>query len=393
MAFFNKKLSNQTLGTSDFQEEAQESVGFQASPNVDPAKDMPVDFGGHTSETTTPKAGDKRAADGSPHADCPLQKVSRTERGELEKTYHKNRRLLTMSQVPRFQEPASIVEQITDDQQAQQAEQAATEELTTEQRCSNDSSSEAATLRFPFFSLPPELRQEIYTYLIPDRIHISLPRSPWHETSYIRPWSPVVLSKEFRHEMRKIAYSNTPITIYLCNDTCINGFKTWCRGLPREISLRHINIDNYVDIDWITDGSVLERSPKVAAYDGLIYHYPSRLPLKFPGSFKFRGDWVILWLVFDLEDYDNDIEGLYSALKEVVRKNTDAGTLVTGLDRNDVRYLANVSYLANRKYHDPRYEKENYMVSSDSEGECEEEPDQDLADQASTPAQDEVASG
>ena len=296
-----------------------------------------------------------------------------------------------MSQVPRFQEPASIVEQITDDQQAPKE---ATEELTTEQRCTNDSSSGAATFKFPFFSLPPELRQEIYTYLIPDRIHISLPRTLWHETSYIRPWSPVALSKEFRHEMRKIAYSDTPITIYLCNGTCISGFKTWCRGLPKEISLRHISIDDYVDIDWITDGSVLERSPKVAFYDGLIYHYPSRLSLKFPGSFKFRGDWVIRWLVFDLEDYDDDMQGLHWALECVIRKNNDAGTLVGGLDRNDVRYLANSSYLANRKYHDPRYENENYMVSSDdSEEESEEEPDQGLGDQAFTPAQDEVASG
>ncbi|KAL8888110.1 MAG: hypothetical protein Q9215_004399 [Flavoplaca cf. flavocitrina] len=369
MANFIKKLSNETLEMSNFQEEAQDGDGFRAMSNADPAEGVPVDFGRHHPEEMTPKAVNKRGADGSPHADCPLQKVSPTKRvGE---------------ELPQKQ---TFIDHVP-------AQQAATKELTTEQRCRNESSSEAATFKFPFFSLPPELRQEIYTYLIPDRIHISLPRTPWHETSYVRPWIPVALSKEFRHEMRKIAYSDTPITIYLCNDTCINGFKTWCRGLPREISLRHISIDDYVDIDWISNGPVLERSPKVAAYDGLIYHYPSRLPLKCPGSFKFRGDWVILWLVFDLEDYDNDIEGLYSALKEVVRKNTDAGTLVTGLDRNDVRYLANVSYLANRKYHDPRYENEDYVVSSDSEEESEKESDQDLADKASTPAQDEVASG
>ncbi|KAL9628558.1 MAG: hypothetical protein Q9204_005814 [Flavoplaca sp. TL-2023a] len=366
MAFFNKKPSNQTFGTSDLYEEAQGRVGSQAMSNADPAEDLPVDFGGHTSETTTPKAGDKRAADDSPHADCPLQKV------------------------PRFQEPASNVEQITDDQQAQQA---ATEEIPTRQHCFNGSESEIQTPKFPFFSLPVELRNYIYTYLIPDRIHISLPRTPWHETSYVRPWSPAALSKEFRHEMRKIAYSDTPITIYLGNDTCIKGFKTWCRGLPREISLRHISIEDYVNIDWIIAGSVLERSPKVAAYDGMVYHYPSRLPVKFPGAFKFRGDWVISWLVCDLEDYDNDMQGLHWALECVIRKNYDAGTLVGGLDRNDVRYLANNSYLANRKYHDTRYENEDYVVSSDSEEESEEEPDQDLAEQASTPAQDEVASG
>ena len=80
MAHFNKKPSNQTFGTSDFQEEAQESVSFRATSNADPAKDVPVDFDGHDPEETTPKAGDERAADGLPHADCPLQKVSRTER-------------------------------------------------------------------------------------------------------------------------------------------------------------------------------------------------------------------------------------------------------------------------------------------------------------------------
>ncbi|KAL8879893.1 MAG: hypothetical protein Q9198_002583 [Flavoplaca austrocitrina] len=337
------------FGTPDFQEEAQESLSLRAMSNADPAKGVPVDFDGNNPEETTPKAVNKRGSDGSPHADCPLQKLGPTER------------------VPRFQEPASIVEQITNDQQAQQAQQAATKESTTEQRCRNESSSEAATFKFPFFSLPPELRQEIYTYLIPDRIHISLPRTPWHEISYVRPWSPVALSKEFRHEMRKIAYSNTPITIYLCNDTCINGFKTRCR--------------------------VLERSPIVAAYNGLIHHYPSRLPLVFPESFKSKGDWVIRWLMFDLEDYDNDMKGLHWALECVIRRNTDAGTLVAGLDRNDVRYLANSSYLANRKYHDPRYENEDYVVSSDSDEESEEEPDQDLADQLWTPAQDEVTSG
>ncbi|KAI4264314.1 MAG: hypothetical protein L6R42_000571 [Xanthoria sp. 1 TBL-2021] len=111
-----------------------------------------------------------------------------------------------------------------------------------------------------FFSLPAELRNQIYKHLIPNRIHISPPQDV-QEQICTKPWALVSVSRKFREEVRAVTYPPTPIDIYLSELVETVAYETWIEGLPEglEESIRHIGIDQYVDSNWITDGPVPEQ--------------------------------------------------------------------------------------------------------------------------------------
>ncbi|KAL8879774.1 MAG: hypothetical protein Q9192_008163, partial [Flavoplaca navasiana] len=252
MAHFNKKLSHQELEAFDPCEEARRSFSSRVTLDTDPTENVQVNTGCPDPEKPNPMAGDKRAADSLPCGNRPLQKRTRTEQeGEgLPEDQNSSAKSQT-------QEPTSSAEQ--NDQQAQQAE---TEELPTTQRSPNGSEPETPTPKFLFFSLPPELRDKIYGYLVPNRIHTAPPlelqrpywASPCYEEGDIRNWGLIFVSRQFRLEIRQIAYSPTPIDIHLSDNESITAYKTWAKGLPTGVLLRHIGIDEIADIDWMPDG-------------------------------------------------------------------------------------------------------------------------------------------
>lgn len=299
-----------------------------------------------------------------------------------------------MSQVPRLQEPTSSAEQ--NDQQAQQAE---TEELPTKQRSPNGSEPETPTPTFPFFSLPPELRDKIYGYLVPNRIHIAPPlelqrpywASPCYEQGDIRSWGLIFVSRQFRLEMRQIAYSPTPINIHLSDNESITSYKTWVEGLPKGVLLRHIGIDEIADIDWMPDGCVPQRPREIQDRCYRRQVNSAGLPL-FPDFFETEGDWEIRWLTYDLDGDVMTMRSLPLAMSNVEYWKAQSGATATGLNKKGVRYLVD-TYLVSRKFRLPQFADENYQVSEYSGQEGEEEDDQNTLHLVTNPAQDQVASG
>ncbi|KAL8836566.1 MAG: hypothetical protein Q9176_006203 [Flavoplaca citrina] len=71
----------------------------------------------------------------------------------------------------------------------------------------------ASTSDWSFFSYPPEVRNKIYAYLAPLRIHICPPEYV-QLTRYMEPWALVAVSSQFRTEIRAIIYPPTPIDLY-----------------------------------------------------------------------------------------------------------------------------------------------------------------------------------
>ncbi|KAL8774346.1 MAG: hypothetical protein Q9209_001097 [Squamulea sp. 1 TL-2023] len=73
-----------------------------------------------------------------------------------------------------------------------------------------------STSNYSFFSLPPELRNQIYEYLIPIRIHISATYEV-EDHRRTKPWALIRVFQQFRAGIHTIVYPRTPIDIHLSN--------------------------------------------------------------------------------------------------------------------------------------------------------------------------------
>ncbi|KAL8880123.1 MAG: hypothetical protein Q9198_002407 [Flavoplaca austrocitrina] len=128
--------------------------------------------------------------------------------------------------------------------------------------------------RYSFFSFfPLEIRNHIYGYLAPNRIHLSIdhetcthPDKRSHRNLKVNPWCLVRVSSLFTSELRRVVYARTVIAIHLI-DSYQGGreawgvYKAWFENLEEEVGARikHLTIDYYVEIDWVPDGPVPEQ--------------------------------------------------------------------------------------------------------------------------------------
>ncbi|KAL9024932.1 MAG: hypothetical protein Q9180_007770 [Flavoplaca navasiana] len=115
-----------------------------------------------------------------------------------------------------------------------------------------------------FFSLPYELRCQIYEQLIPSRIQIfttdtttdveSLRMDYRSEKATIEPWYLVRASRQARYEVRTFVYPRTTIKIHLANLSLSNNkvkepYEFWIDGLDAKIgpSLERISMNAIVE--------------------------------------------------------------------------------------------------------------------------------------------------
>ncbi|KAI4267371.1 MAG: hypothetical protein L6R38_008284 [Xanthoria sp. 2 TBL-2021] len=254
--------------------------------------------------------------------------------------------------------------------------------------------SEQPTPKCAFFLLPRELRDDIYSYLIPNRIHIAPPYDLRIQGD-IKPWALASVSRQFRLEIRNIAYPPTPVNFHLGDDASITAYKTWIQGLPEglEASLRHISIDEFVDINWEPDGPVPERpletedrcdrasykadwiksgKPRemVELYRLSRPQFAERRP-QLAECFSYAGDWVLRWLQYTIEMDGNRMDPLERTLAWMEARRKRSDTPVAGLGKNGVRRLVR-NYLANRCFYLLQFKNEEYEESETSEEEDQE---------------------
>ncbi|KAL8881372.1 MAG: hypothetical protein Q9198_001415 [Flavoplaca austrocitrina] len=115
-----------------------------------------------------------------------------------------------------------------------------------------------------FFSLPYELRCQIYEHLIPTRIHIftadtatdveNLHMNYRSEKANIEPWFLVRASRQVRYEVRRFLYPRTTIKIHLANlslsaSKVKEPYEFWIDGLDKGIgpSLKGISMNTIVE--------------------------------------------------------------------------------------------------------------------------------------------------
>ncbi|KAL8878046.1 MAG: hypothetical protein Q9192_008536, partial [Flavoplaca navasiana] len=127
--------------------------------------------------------------------------------------------------------------------------------------------------KITFFSIPPEIRNMIYEYLVPIRVHISPPSAemthikafnPWNlasiaERSPPKPWTLASVSRQFRAELRSIVYPRTRIDIHLQSGHRA-AYRTWIKGLEENdaASVYHLRIDDWIEIDRMPENAIAE---------------------------------------------------------------------------------------------------------------------------------------
>ncbi|CAL8577409.1 hypothetical protein XPA_003238 [Xanthoria parietina] len=134
--------------------------------------------------------------------------------------------------------------------------------------------------KFTFFSLPPEIRFQIYGYLAPNRIHIlpnakarKVPCKPWLDNEKVHRWPLASVSRQFRAEIRFIVCAVSVIEIHLrgkyeykYESEAQAAYKAWTTNLHEELAARikHLVLDDLVNIDWKPDGPVPDRPTEIA---------------------------------------------------------------------------------------------------------------------------------
>ncbi|KAL8789419.1 MAG: hypothetical protein Q9213_001176 [Squamulea squamosa] len=221
-----------------------------------------------------------------------------------------------------------------------------------------------STSNYSFFSLPPELRREIYEYLAPIRIHISSTLDD-QERRHTKPWPLVRVSQQFRAEIRTVVYPHTPIDIHLSSYEMKMAFDIWITNLDEAVaaSIKHLSINEFVDIDWKPDGPVLERPEERAERaERLRQEYGCEWPPESPEFCQLmedHGPWEVLWLQWRPEGSNYMIEVLEDVLLDINEGNVKSGDFSAGLGKEGI--LALVRAYCHRRWDDgPDEDDEEY---------------------------------
>ncbi|KAL8644380.1 MAG: hypothetical protein Q9226_007790 [Calogaya cf. arnoldii] len=218
-----------------------------------------------------------------------------------------------------------------------------------------------------FSSFPPEIRCQIYGYLIPTRIFVAIDFTDSYKSGphiqNIHPWVLERVSRQFSSEIRKIIFANTVFDFRLWHNNkgllqARKNYETWI-GTLREgdgASIKHLALDDLVEIDWKPDGPVPERPQDQAMRENqkkralLVARYVRAETLSEPELSSLNvpllrysggkkevtvGNWALRCSAY----LDNtDIYRLEFALQEIEKRRQQCGA-VAGLGKAGIREL------------------------------------------------------
>ncbi|KAL9037044.1 MAG: hypothetical protein Q9180_003950 [Flavoplaca navasiana] len=166
--------------------------------------------------------------------------------------------------------------------------------------------------------------------------------------------APVAVSPQFRTKIRAIIYPPTPIDIYPLGRDGKVACGTWIEGLDEAVLLRHICIEDFLDIHWLPDGTVHEHPDE--RRDRLRYEYIESVRKKcktaedlnewsfdeteydeFNGS---MGEWKLRWRQRFDGEWTNCQDAVSDALFDMGLQTAEPTTAaLTGFGKNDIRTL------------------------------------------------------
>ncbi|KAL8653342.1 MAG: hypothetical protein Q9226_003887 [Calogaya cf. arnoldii] len=198
--------------------------------------------------------------------------------------------------------------------------------------------------KLTFFSLPKEFRDMVYGFLKPPkRIHIRPPAHVQKAARRIRPWALISVSRQFRTEVRTLLYPKTPIEVYFESYEGALAYNTWIDGLHDglEASLRHLVINDFVEINWIPDDPVSERMKR---WENGLFEEDSEESDTDNQVTDVMGNWEVQWLQYESDGMNWRITGMQDMLEKMLEKREDrrgqSGTAVSGWGEDGLRDLA-----------------------------------------------------
>ncbi|KAL8908799.1 MAG: hypothetical protein Q9171_005299 [Xanthocarpia ochracea] len=201
------------------------------------------------------------------------------------------------------------------------------------------------TPAFGFFSLPFEMRREIYSYLIPTAVHVSPSRRSLEGSD--TPWALASVSRRFRDEIRQTMYGRSTIHIHIGTALAMRTkppqfYEAWIDGLGEGFVplVKHLVIDR-------AGGVGLDGAPKAREQQFVSIRLAGcASKRKFMGMLeKSRkckhcrkhhiGPWEIRWRG------SYNIDAFKRMLTAIITRNENWGRdiKVTGLGKEDIRRL------------------------------------------------------
>ncbi|KAL8977002.1 MAG: hypothetical protein Q9205_007112 [Flavoplaca limonia] len=170
----------------------------------------------------------------------------------------------------------------------------------------------------------------------------------------MEPWALVAVSPQFRTEIRAIIYPPTPIDLYPLGTVGKVACRTWIEGLQEEMLLRHICIEDFLDIHWLRDGAVHERPDERRIR--LRYEYIKGIrkqcktaddlnewPFDEPEYDEFNetmGEWELRWQQHVEGEWTNCQDVVSDALLDMGLQTAEPTTAaLTGFGKNGIRTL------------------------------------------------------
>lgn len=212
-----------------------------------------------------------------------------------------------------------------------------------------------------FFSLPPEIRNMVYGYLIPIRVHIYQPDAqtisikafnPWRLASIAqksppKPWTLISVSRQFRAEIRSVVYPRTHIDIHLqWNYKMKDAYETWIEGLDEGVagSIRHLRIDDWIEIDRMPDSSVADFEWGYGFFGlrGTDLRYCRQT----------RGNWEIAWLRYIEFDEFSRLGFMEKTICDM-EDHLEIPIAMVGLGKKNIRKLVNAHCRCRRNLDPP----------------------------------------
>ncbi|KAL8789402.1 MAG: hypothetical protein Q9213_001159 [Squamulea squamosa] len=199
-----------------------------------------------------------------------------------------------------------------------------------------------STSTLGIFSVPPEIRLEIYKYLAPTRIRIS------SVYDYLRgsdkPWALASVSRQFRYELRHATYSR--VVLHVDTGKAVKeageAYEVWLNGFDERFGplIRRLAIDRLVDIEYMPDAR-FDSGPKT--------WQETWISLELEGwdsiSTETIGDWEIRYRIWQWPEPEITSDRHIGAIKEVLATidkrigKRKVNTAVIGLGRENVRRL------------------------------------------------------
>ncbi|KAL8881371.1 MAG: hypothetical protein Q9198_001414 [Flavoplaca austrocitrina] len=158
---------------------------------------------------------------------------------------------------------------------------------------------------------------------------------------------PILVSREFRREVRSVVYPITPIVIHMRDSEMEEAFRIWIEHLDASVasSIKHLCINGYIEFNYLPDGPIPEQPLHWLEQQYQDFAFVEDDDEVVCEDIDMSGEWEIKWLRYPY----NRCYGDKSTAREDVLSDTifdlrpfwanSGGGVLVGLGKDNIRSL------------------------------------------------------